>query len=135
MMQVSANVDLMVHQMDVKTAYLNAPIDTEIYMKQPAGYEKSLDDPRKMVCKVLKAVNGLRREGGVWPKKIDFFCLDIFYYLSYVGSGTFYRNEKSQHVTKLGTTRAFSVGKWLKTRTNFKLPFHFFLHQEVRLTH
>ena len=42
----------------------------------------------------------LRREGGVWPKKIDFFCLDIFYYLSYVGSGTFYRNEKSSLVVE-----------------------------------
>ena len=46
------------------------------------------------------------------------------------------RSLLSSDVSKLGTTRAFSafsIGKRLKTRTNFKLPFHFFLHQEVRL--
>ena len=26
--------------MDMKTAYLNAPIDFEIFMEQPEGYEK-----------------------------------------------------------------------------------------------
>ncbi|CAB3995426.1 Hypothetical predicted protein [Paramuricea clavata] len=42
--------DMLVHQMDVKTAYLNAPIDCEIFMEQPEGYEResftqSLADP------------------------------------------------------------------------------------------
>ena len=40
LMQVSAELNLTVHQMDVKTAYLNAPIDTEIFMSQPKGYEQ-----------------------------------------------------------------------------------------------
>ena len=34
LMQMAAQHDLVLHQMDVKTAYLNAPIDCEIYMDQ-----------------------------------------------------------------------------------------------------
>ena len=39
LMQVAVQEDLTLHQMDVKTAYLNAPIDCEIYMEQPEGYK------------------------------------------------------------------------------------------------
>lgn len=35
LMQKAAQKDLILHQMDVKTAYLHAPIDFEIYMEQP----------------------------------------------------------------------------------------------------
>lgn len=34
-MQMAAQFDPELHQMDVKTAYLHAPIDCEIYMEQP----------------------------------------------------------------------------------------------------
>ena len=35
MIQYSAKHELILHQLDVKTAYLNAPIDCEIYIDQP----------------------------------------------------------------------------------------------------
>lgn len=38
-MQMAAQHDLVLHQMDVKTAFLNAPIDCEINMDQPEGFE------------------------------------------------------------------------------------------------
>ena len=37
LMQIAAQNDLIVHQMDVKTAYLHAPIDVEIYVEQAEG--------------------------------------------------------------------------------------------------
>ena len=37
-MQLAAQYNLTVHQMDVKTAYLHAPIDQEIFMDQPEGF-------------------------------------------------------------------------------------------------
>lgn len=39
-MQKAAQESLILHQMDVKTAYLHAPIDRDIYMEQPEGYQK-----------------------------------------------------------------------------------------------
>ena len=37
LMQLAAQYDLTVHQMDVRAAFLHAPIDHEIYMEQPEG--------------------------------------------------------------------------------------------------
>lgn len=39
LMQIAAQHDLILQQIDVKTAYLNAPIDCEIYMEQAEGFE------------------------------------------------------------------------------------------------
>ena len=44
LMQLAVQDNLLVHQMDVKTAYLNAPIDCEIYIEQPEGFEQQGED-------------------------------------------------------------------------------------------
>ena len=54
------------HQMDVKTAYLHAPIDCEIYMEQPQGFEKESETGGKMVCKLQKSLYGLKQSGRNW---------------------------------------------------------------------
>ena len=41
LLQHAVQNDLIVHQIDVKAAYLNAPIDQEIYIEQPEGFRKS----------------------------------------------------------------------------------------------
>lgn len=38
-MQVAVQEDLTLHQMDVNTAYFHAPMDCEVYMEQPEGFE------------------------------------------------------------------------------------------------
>ena len=38
--QIAAQYDLFIHQMDVKTAHLNAPIECDLYIEQPEGYVK-----------------------------------------------------------------------------------------------
>ena len=48
-MQIAVEYDLILHQMDVKTAYLNVPIDYEIYMDQPEGYEQLCNFKHKYV--------------------------------------------------------------------------------------
>ena len=53
LMQLAAKLDLTVHQLDVKTAYLNAPIDCEIYLEQAEGYEVPGKD-KKLVSKLNK---------------------------------------------------------------------------------
>lgn len=40
LLQKAAQENLLLHQMDVKTAYLHTPIDYEIYTYQPDGYEE-----------------------------------------------------------------------------------------------
>ena len=56
LLQHAVHSDLIVHQMGVKTAYLNAPIDREIYIEQPEGF-------RKLGLTFKKSVSPLNLEG------------------------------------------------------------------------
>ena len=39
LIQITAQYILMVYQLDVKSAYLNVPIEWELYMEQAKGFE------------------------------------------------------------------------------------------------
>ena len=53
--------------MDVKTAYLNAPIDFEIYMDQAEGLESfSPNENERFVYKLNKLLYGLKQSGRNW---------------------------------------------------------------------
>jgi len=59
------------HQMDVKTAFLNGDLDEEVYMEQPDGYV----DPTypDKVCRLLQALYGLMQAPKMWYAKLDDF--------------------------------------------------------------
>ena len=66
LMQLAIQMGMVVHQMDVKTAYLNAPIDCELYIEQPEGYERKGPNGQKLVCKLKKSLYGLKQSGRNW---------------------------------------------------------------------
>ena len=56
MLAIADLLDLEVHQLDVKTAFLNGKLDAEIYMHQPEGYiDKHRTDH---VCLLKKSLYG-----------------------------------------------------------------------------
>ena len=65
LMQIAAQHDLILHQMDVKIAYLNAPIDCEIYMEQAEGFEVQREKGR-LIYKLNKSLYGLKQSGRNW---------------------------------------------------------------------
>lgn len=58
--------DLEIEQMDVKTAFLNSPIDTEVYMEQPEGFEDPNHPADEWVCKLNRAIYGLKQAPRAW---------------------------------------------------------------------
>ena len=68
LMQLAVNHDLVVHQMDVKTAYLHAPIDQEIYIDQPQGFEEVAENGSKLVYRLKKSLYDLKQSGRNWNK-------------------------------------------------------------------
>ncbi len=54
---IAAALDLEIHQMDVKTAFLYGDIDEEIFVEQPEGLGNGSDQ----VCKLNKALYGLKQ--------------------------------------------------------------------------
>jgi len=57
-MALVAHFDLELHQMDVKTAFLNGDLEEEVYMKQPEGFSSSASE--HLVCKLKKSIYGLK---------------------------------------------------------------------------
>ncbi len=79
LMQIAAHNDLTVHQMDVKTAFLHAPIDTEIYLEQPEGFQLKSEDDSQLVYKLKKSIYGLKQSGRNWNRVLhDHLCNDGF---------------------------------------------------------
>lgn len=58
-----------VHQMDVKTAFLNGKIEEEVYIEQPEGF--ITHDKDRYVYKLKKALYGLKQAPRAWYERID----------------------------------------------------------------
>eukprot|EP01018_Ginkgo_biloba_P001301 Gb_29290 [translate_table: standard] len=65
---IAAQLGWQVHQMDVKSAFLNGDLKEEVYMQQPEGFE--LKGKEKLVCKLNKPLYGLKQPHA-WYIKID----------------------------------------------------------------
>ncbi|KAH9768531.1 hypothetical protein KPL71_011635 [Citrus sinensis] len=61
--------NLEIHQMDVKTTFLNGDLDEEIYMEQLEGF--IAPGQEKKVCKLVKSLYGLKQAPKQWHKKFD----------------------------------------------------------------
>ncbi|KAL0360689.1 UNVERIFIED_CONTAM: Retrovirus-related Pol polyprotein from transposon TNT 1-94 [Sesamum radiatum] len=66
---IAALYDLEIHQMDVKTAFLNGELDEEIYMEQPEGFV--VPGQEKKVCRLVKSLYGLKQAPKQWHEKFD----------------------------------------------------------------
>ena len=51
--------NLVIHQMDVKTAFLNGKLEEEVYINQLEGFIMSENEHK--VCKLVKALYGLKQ--------------------------------------------------------------------------
>ena len=56
--------DMLIHQMDVVTAFLNGTLSEEIYMQQPDGYVVS--GKEHLVCRLKKSLYGLKQSPRCW---------------------------------------------------------------------
>lgn len=62
-----------VHQMDVKTAFLNGTVNHDIYVSQP---ERFIDpDHPNYVCKIKKGLHALKQSARCWNQTLDNFLV------------------------------------------------------------
>jgi hypothetical protein len=64
-----------IHQMDVKTAFLNGNIEEEVYLEQPRGFE--VHNRASHVCLLKKALYGLKQAPRAWYSRIDSYLQSI----------------------------------------------------------
>ncbi|KAK4386023.1 Retrovirus-related Pol polyprotein from transposon TNT 1-94 [Sesamum angolense] len=72
--------NLVIHQMDVKTTFLNGNLDEEVYMKQPEGF--IMPSNKHKVCKLVKSLYGLKQASKQWHKNFDEVVLSSGYHLN-----------------------------------------------------
>ena len=75
LLQYAIQEDLVVHQLDVKTAYVNTGIDCDVYLDQPEGYCLTNSKNDYLVCKLKKCLYGLKQSGRNWNIVLHKFLL------------------------------------------------------------
>ncbi|GKA19424.1 zinc finger, CCHC-type containing protein [Tanacetum coccineum] len=72
--------NLIIHQIDVKTNFLNGELDEGVYMNQPQGF--IMPDNENKVCKLIKSLYGLKQTPKQWHQKFDEVVLSNAYLLN-----------------------------------------------------
>ncbi len=63
-----------IHQMDIKTTFLNGDLEEEIYMEQPEGFTQ---EGEHLMCKLHKSLYGLKQSPRAWDQKLNVFLKNI----------------------------------------------------------
>ena len=68
-MALVAHYDLELHQMDVKTKFLNGDLEENVYMAQPKGFV--MEGKERMGCRLKKSIYRLKQASRRWYLKFD----------------------------------------------------------------
>ena len=101
-MALVVHFDLELHQMDVKTVFLNGDIDETIYMVQPENFVSGVT--KRMVCKLKKSIYGLDAGASINTQNIGNSAL-IIEELDWGGQDTLNTCENSFFGPHLGLGR------------------------------
>ncbi|GKA78404.1 zinc finger, CCHC-type containing protein [Tanacetum coccineum] len=94
MLIVMASIhNLIIHQMDVKTAFLNGKLDKEVYMNQPQGFIMPKNE--KKVYKLIKSLYGLKQASKQWHQKFDEVILCNGYLLNQANKCVYSKFDES----------------------------------------
>nr|GEZ68935.1 zinc finger, CCHC-type [Tanacetum cinerariifolium] len=80
LLALAAIHNLVIHQMDVKTAFLNGDLEEEVYMKQPEGFVMPGNEHK--MCKLVKSLYGLKQAPKQWHQKFDEVVLSSGFHLN-----------------------------------------------------
>jgi hypothetical protein len=97
LLQLAAMYDLELEQLDVPSAFLNAPLDEDIYMEIPEGFEQE-----GMIMKLLKALYGLKQGPRCWWLLISNFIVGTLGYIKCISDACFfYKKSRNDNMMYL----------------------------------
>ena len=83
--------DWEIHQMDVKSTFLNGLLDDEIYVEQASGFVDP-DHPNK-ACLLHKAIYGLKQASRAWNLQLHGVLLDLGFKRADSDAGVYHRQD------------------------------------------
>jgi hypothetical protein len=96
LISLAASYGLTIHQMNVKTTFLNGELEEEIYMDQPDGFITNGQEGK--VCKLLKSLYGLKQAPKQWHEKFDKILTSTRFVMNKADSCVYYRYGGGQGV-------------------------------------
>jgi hypothetical protein len=137
--------DWPIRQLDVSNAFLQGSLGEKVYMEQPPGFVQTT--PPDQVCKLHKAIYGLKQAPQAWFTQLSNFLLELGFKGSLVDTSLFIYLHGSVQVVMLvyvddiiitGTHLAVISTLILKLQQEFPLkdlgPLNFFLGIQVTRT-
>ncbi|GJX98537.1 retrovirus-related pol polyprotein from transposon TNT 1-94 [Tanacetum coccineum] len=91
----AASKNMIIYQMDVKTAFLNGELKEEVYVSQPEGFIEQ-DHPTH-VDRLKKALYGLKQAPRAWYNTLSMFLLDNKFSKS-VTDPTLFTKKTGKHI-------------------------------------
>ena len=88
-----------IHQMDVKTTFLNGVVEEEVYVEQPLGFETH--DRESHVYKLNKGLYGLKHAPRTWYGGIDKFLSSLGFTKSKADCNLYHKVEDGNRVILL----------------------------------
>ncbi|GKG12569.1 retrovirus-related pol polyprotein from transposon TNT 1-94, partial [Tanacetum coccineum] len=88
--------NMIIYQMDVKTAFLNSNLQEEVFVSQPEGLEDQ-DNPTH-VYRVKKALYGLKQAPRAWYETLSKFLLANNFFKGVVDPTLFTRKSGKKHI-------------------------------------
>lgn len=86
-------------QVDINNAFLNGELTEEIYMEQPPGFEVSGAGGQQLVCKLNKALYGLRQAPRVWFHTLKkYLVTQLDFHASKADSSLFIRQSTGNYL-------------------------------------
>jgi hypothetical protein len=96
---LAAKMKWKLHQMDVKTNFLNGVIEEEVYIEQPQGFE--VEDRKSHVCRLKKALYRLKQAPRAWYGRIDSFLTSLGFTKSKADSNLYFKIMENEPVILL----------------------------------
>jgi hypothetical protein len=91
---LAASMGWKLHQMDVKTTFLNGEIEEQVYIEQPEGFV--IHNERSHVCRFKKALYGLKQAPRAWYEKMDGFLISLGFNKSVADPNLYYHIDGNE---------------------------------------
>jgi hypothetical protein len=96
---IAAKMKWKLHQMDVKTAFLNGVIEEEVYIEKSQGLE--VEDRKSHVYRLKKALCGLKQAPRAWYGRIDSVLTSLGFTKSKADSNLYFKIMDNEPVILL----------------------------------
>ncbi|GLI65657.1 hypothetical protein VaNZ11_009257 [Volvox africanus] len=95
LMALVAAADLELHQMDVKTVFLNGILEEEVYVLQPPGYDEG---NWQKVCRLQKSLYGLKQAPHAWYTRLHEELKQMGFQVLQADPGLFFKEIQGERI-------------------------------------